>query len=109
MEAIREVTVWEGVSRQPNHTYLMDGDKAVAYIRWDETTPFYFSKPMRLDKRYRKFVPADIKLFDTKRIASTVIKVTGSKGKVYSVDPDAKTCSCPGFTFRGSCKHLEMV
>lgn len=109
MEAIREVTVWEGVERQPNHTYLMDGVKAVAYIKWDESEPYYFKTPMRIDKRGRKFVPADIKLFGNRKLSSSVVKVTGSKGKVYSVDTDTKTCTCPGFTFRGNCKHLEMV
>jgi hypothetical protein len=108
MEAIREVTEWKGVKRQPNHTYLMDGDKAVAYIKWHEGEPEYFKTPLRLDKRYRKFVKADMNLFKVK-VKSQLIEVQGSKGNVYSVDPEARTCTCPGFTFRGACKHIAEV
>jgi hypothetical protein len=36
----------------------------------------------------------------------TVKQVRGSKGKVYTVTGDHH-CTCPGFTFRGSCKHLK--
>lgn len=108
MEALREVTEWKDVKRQPNHTYLMDGDKAVAYIKWNEGAPEYFKNPLRLDKRGRKFVKADAGLFKVK-VKSQLIEVKGSKGNSYYVDPDAKTCTCPGFTFRGACKHIAEV
>ena len=38
--------------------------------------------------------------------------VQGSKGNTYIVTKDAGkiTCTCPGFTFRGNCKHtLELA
>lgn len=31
--------------------------------------------------------------------------VKGSNGKVYEVT--ANSCTCPGFTFRGTCKHVK--
>ena len=36
------------------------------------------------------------------------IQVKGSKGKTYTVTKQGDTwkCSCPGFQFRGKCKHI---
>jgi hypothetical protein len=108
MEALLETTVWENVARQPNHIYLFDGQKAVAYIKWGEGAPEYFSKPMTIDKRGRKFVKADARLFKVVK-QSTTVEVKGSKGNSYFVDIDTKTCTCPGFNFRGACKHITEV
>lgn len=107
MDAIRETTVWN-TSFQPNHTYLMDGSKTVAYIKKGTTEPFYFSKPGMLDQRRRTFVKADIRLFKVKP-KSNLIEVKGSKGNTYFIDPIEKTCTCTGFTFRGNCKHIAEV
>lgn len=44
--------------------------------------------------------------------AATVVKVTGSKGKVYSVTTHGngkRTCDCPGYTYRRTCRHLTSV
>ncbi len=107
MEALREVTVWEGVEyRQPNHIYLFDGSKAVAYIKWGEGAPEYFKTPMSIDRRGRKFVASDIKLFKQLKANSNERTVQGSKGQTYTVNDSEGTCTCPGFTFRGACKHL---
>ena len=37
--------------------------------------------------------------------------VAGSKGNNYSVELHDKgfDCDCPGFTFRGSCKHTKAI
>jgi hypothetical protein len=108
MEALKEVTDW-GSSTAPNHTYLLDGTNLVAYIKQGDTVPFYFKNPIKgFDKRARKFVKADASAFKIKKQTNTVA-VQGSKGQTYYVDPDAKTCTCSGFQFRGTCKHLEMV
>lgn len=106
MEALRETTIWKGSIGQPNHIYLFDGTKAVAYIKFGENKPFYFSKPLTIDRRGRTFVRADAKMFKIK-VKSSLIEVKGSKGNSYFVDPEAKTCTCPGFTFRGACKHVK--
>jgi hypothetical protein len=105
MEALRETTDWA----TPNHTYLLDGTTLVAYIKQGTSEPFYFTKGIKhFDKRGRKFEKADVNLFDT-AADSSLIEVQGSKGAVYYVDPDAHSCTCPGFTFRGKCKHTDVL
>ena len=56
MEVIKEVTVWKVDYRQPNHVYLMDGDKVLAYQKWGEGEPIYFKTKQKLNKSKRKFV-----------------------------------------------------
>ena len=106
MEALREVTVWEGVTRQPNHIYLLDGDRVMAYIKFGEGQPEYLSGKIKIDRRGRKFVAADKSLFKQAKENTNVRTVQGSKGQTYQVNDEEGTCSCPGFTFRGACKHL---
>jgi uncharacterized Zn finger protein len=78
----------------------------VAYIKVSETEPFYFKNGIKhFDKRGRQFEKVDTNQFKAK-VESALIAVEGSKGKTYYVDPEAKTCTCPGYTFRGACKHV---
>jgi len=104
MEAVQETTVWrEGPV--PNHTYLLDGTSLVAYIKQGTKEPYYFKSPIKhFDRRGRTFVRADIKLF--KAAKTTLRAVDGSKGAVYYVDDEAKTCTCPGYTYRAQCRHI---
>ena len=102
MEALKETTG----GQFPAHTYLLDGNNLVSYIKKGETEPFYFKNPIKgFDKRGRKFESVTPNPFRVKT-QSNLIKVKGSKGNEYTIDTDAQTCNCPGFTFRGSCKHL---
>jgi hypothetical protein len=106
--AIKEITVWKDTSIQSNHVYLMDGSKAIAYMPRGTGTPFYFKTGWTLDKRGRKFETLKknpFKAVDTPA-ESHIIKVQGSKGETYSVNTQEHTCSCPGFTYRGTCKHV---
>lgn len=45
---------------------------------------------------------------DTKTVSITV---QGSKGNTYVVTKEGnkKSCTCPGFSFRRTCKHLELA
>lgn len=120
MEAIRETTVWD--NNTPNHTYLLDGTTLVAYIKQSETTPIYLKKGIKgFDKRGRKFEvvkPSPFKdwakllkaFVEAEPTPSYIKKVAGSKpGVTYEVNTQEKTCTCPGFTFRGDCKHVVEI
>jgi hypothetical protein len=100
MQALTETTG----PQFPAHTYLLDGNNLIAYVKKGETAAFYFKNPIKgFDKRGRKFEPGNINLFTQKK-ASNANTVIGSSGQVYTVTEDS--CTCPGFTYRGSCKHL---
>jgi hypothetical protein len=103
MEALRETT---GGDFHP-HIYLLDGTTLVAYIKQGTTEPFYFKNGIKnFDKRGRQFEKVPATAFKQPQKDANVITVKGSKGNSYTVNTDEKTCTCPGFTFRGSCKHL---
>ena len=61
LEVIREVTEWKVDYRQPNHVYLMSGEKAVGYQKWGEGSPIYYTHKQKLDKRGRKFEKVSMK------------------------------------------------
>jgi hypothetical protein len=101
MEALRETT--GGLF--PAHVYLLDGNNLVSYIKKGETAAFYFKNPIKgFDKRGRKFEVVNPNPFKQLKKASHGHTVIGSSGQVYTVTEDS--CSCAGFTYRGSCKHL---
>ena len=109
MVVVKEVTVWKMEGKQPNHVYLLDGDRVVAYQKWGEGDPIYNKYRPRLDKRYRKFVEVKSHPFKMEETKSNLIKITGSKGNTYFVDPDKQTCTCTGFQFRKTCKHITQA
>lgn len=99
MEAIQEVG---------GHTYLVDGTKLLAYVKNGSIKAEYFSQPLRFDRRGRKFVRVQSEMFKKPK-TDTRVQVQGSKGSVYYVDLAEQTCTCPGFTYHGNCKHLKSV
>ena len=65
LTAIHETTDWsdwEHKGRAPNHTYLMLGDKAVAYMKYGRGKPIVFSRPFRLIKTRRTFEAVNIEV-----------------------------------------------
>ena len=88
----------------PAHTYLLEGNNLVAYVKANTTEPFYFKNPIKgFDKRGRKFIPGNKNLFTTQK-ESNARTVIGSSGQAYTVTE--QSCTCPGFTYRGTCKHM---
>lgn len=103
----------------PAHTYLLDGTTLVAYIKVNDTTPFYFKNGIKgFSKSGRKFEEVSPSPFkDWAKLLKSHITVTeplpfikkvqGSKPNTwYEVNTDENTCTCPGFSFRGKCKHI---
>lgn len=121
LKIMEEITEWTGYERQPNHVYLMDGDKALAYVPWKKGKPFYFRTFQRIDRRGRKFVEVKRNTwkFDLSiRIEEVEEKprgetwtVAGSKGNSYTVSLDSGrwSCTCPGHGFRNKCRHVEEI
>ena len=113
MEAVREITEWTGVDyRTPNHDYLLDGDRVMAMRPWGTGEIRVLSGKIKIDRRGRKFVPLDPNPFAAPENAAenAIVEVKGSKGNSYFVNTEEKSCTCPGFTFRGNCKHVaELV
>lgn len=68
MEVIKEVTVWDVEYRQPNHVYLMSGERCIAYQKWGEGEPIYFNGKRKLDKRGRKFETVNVSPFDKSKV-----------------------------------------
>ena len=107
MQALKETTVWPDKA-SPNHTYLLDGNNLVAYIRYGTTEAKYFTAPIKgFSKSGRKFVSASLDLFEFPTQVSSVREVVGSKGDVYIINLDEGTCTCPGYSYRGACKHTK--
>lgn len=116
MLLIRETTVWSG--NTPNHTYLVSNDrrKMVGYIPAGRRRMVTFSRPMGFDIRGRTFTllerRADDVVEDVTPVtapAARTVTVTGSSGSIYTLTQSGGrwSCSCPGYGFRGRCKHSD--
>jgi hypothetical protein len=72
-----------------------------------------FKVPMkRFSKARRKFKVLDTYEDENEDTSVTKHEFTGSKGNTYIVAVDSDggiSCNCPGFRFRGKCKHYTEV
>lgn len=105
MKIVRETTVWStGTS---NHTYFLNDSmtKMTAYIPKGSNQKFTFKKPIGFDRRGRTFEV--LKSIDDEES----VRVEGSNGKFYNLTrADGHwRCSCPGYLYRGACRHLDLA
>ena len=95
IEILQEVTDW-GKYSVANGVYHVNG--AGHLVQHNDKV---FKNPIKqFSKARRKFKKIGER---PEELPAGVVTVQGSNGKVYYID-DGK-CSCPGFKFRGNCKH----
>jgi hypothetical protein len=118
LKIFEEVTDWKVSYRQPNHVYLMSGDRVIAMSRWGKGQPEYFRSQSRINRRGRKFIEIkknrwnfDMKarVINDEKPQGETWTVKGSRGDEYTVSllNGRWACTCLGATFRGTCKHIE--
>lgn len=105
IEILQEVTDW-GKFKVNNGIYHINGaGSLVAYqVNADSVVQVLKTPSKQFSKSRRKFVKIGER---PEELASHIVEVKGSKGNVYFVDTEKNTCTCPGFTFRGHCKHIK--
>ena len=96
-------------------TFVYEGEQVPAY-KWSEPGTVCLTTG---DPRWpvREIHPSNIISIDDSAVeqpkqapAERTIQIAGSKGSTYFLTVGAKgrSCSCPGFSFRKSCKHTAM-
>ena len=105
MRIVVETTRWE--TQTPNHIYVCDDSmqNMIAYVPQGSNTVQRFKKPIAFDRRGRTFVDLE---GGVPKQDPNVRTVEGSKGQVYTLSKNNGewACSCPGYTYRGACKHV---
>jgi hypothetical protein len=113
MKVVQETTDW-GTVTSPNHVYFLNDsrDKMFAYLPKGSSQVKQFKNPISFYTRGRKFqeVPNSWG-YEPGQAAEPEGRrwtVAGSKGAVYTVIElnGQVTCSCPGYKFRGACRHV---
>jgi len=110
MKIMLETTEWRVPT--PNHVYVLNDSmsKMIAYVPAGSKTVFKFKSPLDIDTRGRTFVPLE----DDEPDPDVIVRV-GSKGEKYYITQDKSqgwkgwSCTCQGFKFRGSCKHVAEI
>ena len=105
MKIVQETTKW--ADSTANNLYLVSDNMEyiIAYVPQGQAQSQRFRKPIRWDSRGRTFkILREIAENDP----NTVI-VEGSKGQKYTLTRanGAWACTCPGYAYRGKCRHVE--
>lgn len=99
IEILQETTDW-GKKKIANGIYHVNS--AGQLVQHNDKV---FKNPIKqFSKSRRKFTKIGER---PEELSANVKVVKGSNGKTYTIE-DGK-CSCPGYTFRGNCKHIKEV
>ena len=108
---LQEITDWGDTPVKNGVYHVNDHDQLVAYhAPMGELVEF--KVPMkRFSKARRKFKILDTYAEDSVDSSVERHEFIGSKGNTYvvTVQDGAAQCTCPGFKFRGNCKHYNEV
>jgi len=102
IEILKEVTDWGDQNVHNGYYHINSQTQLVAYQPVGGELKVFNTPMKNFSKSRRKFV----KVGDYQEKGSLGgVAVKGSNGNTYYV-ADNK-CSCPGFKFRGNCKHIK--
>ena len=114
MKAFQETTEWNTDFVMPNHVYFLSDskDKMYGYVKastgeiLEVNTPYKFKASGRKFKEVANTWGFKINESEPEGFVKIVI---GSKGERYTITETnrVRQCSCPGFKFRGKCRHTE--
>ena len=105
IEILQEVTDWGKYKVNNGIYHINSAGKLIAYQPNKDSEVQVLNVPSnQFSKARRKFVKIGER---PEELESHIIKVKGSNGAVDLIDTEQKTCTCPGFTFRGTCKHIK--
>lgn len=107
-----ETTEWSVDT--PNNIYFLNKgrDKLFGYVKFGESEPQWFKKPIGFDAKGRKFLILEEQPDPQAHVPAEVWQVAGSKGAVWTVSRENGkfSCDCPASKFRGGdCKHIQEV
>ena len=96
IEILQETTDW---GKYPVANGIYHVNSAGHLVQHNDTV---FKTPIKnFSKARRKFTKIGER---AEQLPIGVKTVVGSTGKTYIIEDNK--CSCPGFTFRGKCKHI---
>lgn len=108
MIVVQETTSW-ATPNVPNHIYFLSNNKTVMYAYISAVTgeSKLFKNPIGISVRGRTFEL--LRKVDDEAPAG--VAVQGSKGDVYYVTEQNGEwkCTCSGYKYHGTCKHIEKV
>ena len=103
IDILQEVTDWGKYKVNNGIYHVNSAGKLVAYQPNKDADIQHLKSPSsQFSKARRKFVKIGER---PEELSKDVIVVKGSKGNTYTIE-DGK-CSCPGYTYRGNCKHVK--